>query len=178
MRNVWKTAMAVVLVGGGIGLGTILNTTADGASVSNQPGTADDPVVTKSYVDQQISQALGGGVSTGGNSGNTNSGSGTGSSATPAVNSVEIVNVNPGERLIAKAGAEFIVRSGKAVIYSPDANGVADLTDGIDVKNGQSAVNNHLLSYPRDGRGIQVQSGQNNGLIVMVRGGYEIQKAQ
>lgn len=82
--------------------------------------------------------------------------------------------MKPGQTLIASAGAEFIVRAGKAVIYSQDANGVADLTDGKDLANGVAAPTNHLLSFPRDGRGITVQSGQTLGLVVMVRGGYTL----
>ncbi|MNC15388.1 hypothetical protein D3C75_632040 [compost metagenome] len=72
------------------------------------------------------------------------------------------------------AGAEFIVRAGKAVIFSEAANGVADLTDGKDLANGQAAPMNHLLSFPRDGRGINVQDGQKLGLVVLVRGGYTL----
>ena len=66
------------------------------------------------------------------------------------------------------------MRSGNAVIYTEVASGVADLTDGKDLLNGQVAPKNHLLSFPREGRGIQVKEGQTSNLIVMVRGGYTI----
>ncbi|MNY55484.1 hypothetical protein D3C86_1914670 [compost metagenome] len=82
--------------------------------------------------------------------------------------------MKPGQTLIAGAGAEFIVRAGKAIIYSQDSNGVADLTDGADLANGLAAPSNHLLSFPRDGRGIAVQEGQTLGLVVMVRGSYTL----
>ncbi|MEK3733180.1 hypothetical protein MKX64_12125 [Paenibacillus sp. FSL M8-0334] len=146
-----------------IGAGSILSVKVNSASTT--PGTTDDPVVTKSYVDQQIQKALGGGA--------TNP---TPTPSTPEQNSNEVKNVSlkPGEILVADAGTEFIVRSGNAVIYTEDANGVADLTAGVDLLNGQAAPKNHLLSFPRDGRGIQVKPGQTNGLIVMVRGGYTI----
>lgn len=145
-----------------------LNTPADGASTT--PGTTDDPVVTKSYVDQQIQKALGGG-------GTVNPAPSPSPSPTnPGQSTSEVKNVSlkPGEILVADAGTEFIVRSGNAVIYTEDANGVADLTAGVDLLNGQAAPKNHLLSFPRDGRGIQVKPGQTSGLIVMVRGGYTI----
>lgn len=171
MKTTWKVAAAALLVGGGIWAGSLLNLTAEGAGVSNQPGTADDPVVTKSYVDQAIQQAIkGGGTVT--TPSTTPSTGESGSSS----DSVSIVEVKPGEVLIASAGAEFVVRAGKAVIYSEDANGVADLTDGIDIKDGGTVVNNHLLSFPREGRGIQVVAGNNYNLTVMVRGGYKIVK--
>lgn len=151
-------------------IGSLLNFPANGASTT--PGTADDPVVTKSYVDQQIQKALngGGGTTTPTNPTNPT----TPSQPSQGTDEVKNVALKPGKILIADAGAEFIVRSGNAVIYTEDSNGVADLTDGKDLLNGQAAPKNHLLSFPREGRGIQVKEGQKNGLIVMVRGGYTI----
>lgn len=58
MKTTWKVAAAAMLISGGIWAGSLLNEKVEGAGVTNQPGTADDPVVTKSYVDQQIQQAL------------------------------------------------------------------------------------------------------------------------
>jgi hypothetical protein len=174
MKSVWKLSLSVALLGGSLWLGSLLNTTASGAGATGQPGTSDDPVVTKSYVDQQIQKALGGGtikptpVPT-----PTPTNPTTGTPTTG--NTLVVVEVKPGERLMASAGTEFIVRNGKAIIYSTDANGVPDLTAGLDIKNGQAVVTNHLLSFPRDGRGIMVQDGQKYGLVVMVRGAYSIQ---
>lgn len=174
--------MATVLLAGGVWAGSLLNVTAEGAGVGSQPGTADDPVVTKSYVDQQIQKALQGGsitppVATAAPSVTTPPSATTAPGATASPNSSNesvIVDVKPGQTLIASAGAEFIVRAGKAIIYSQDSNGVADLTDGKDLANGVAAPSNHLLSFPRDGRGIKVQDGQTLGLVVMVRGGYTL----
>jgi hypothetical protein len=167
MKTGWKIATAVVLIGGSVWAGSLLNMQAEGAGTT--PGTADDPVVTKSYVDQAIQQALGGGDSS---SPNTPSTGESGSSSSS--DGIQIVEVKPGKILIASAGAEFIVRAGKAVVYSADVNGVADLTDGKDIPNGGTVTNNHLLSFPREGRGIQVQEGDTHNLTVMVRGGYQM----
>lgn len=170
MKAIWKVSLAALVLSGGIGIGSVMNMTANGANVNTQPGTVEDPVVTKSYVDQQIQKALGGTTAPAAPS----TGSSTNSGQASSDSQIEVVSVKPGQKLIAKAGAEFIVRNGHAVIYSEDKNGVADLTDGIDITNGQAVTTNHLLSFPRDGRGIQVKDGVTNGLIVMVRGGYEI----
>jgi hypothetical protein len=179
MKTVWKVSMATVLLAGSVWAGSMLNLTAEGASVGSQPGTADDPVVTKSYVDQQIQKAIQGGTIA------TQAPTATAAPTPTATTSptaapaqsgdaVVIVDVKPGQTLIAGAGAEFIVRAGKAVIYSQDSNGVADLTDGVDLVNGLAAPSNHLLSFPRDGRGISVKEGQTLGLVVMVRGSYTL----
>lgn len=167
MRNVWKISGVSLLLGGALVAGSLLNDSVDSASVNNTPGTADDPVVTKSYVDQQIQKALGGG----------------GGSVTPPVDgntpsggeSIKIVVLNPGKRLIANEGTEVIVRSGNAVLYTQDKDGAADLTDGLDLTNGKSVPKNHLISFPRNGRGVEVKSGNTGNLVLMVRGGYVIQ---
>lgn len=177
MKSVWKVTTAAVLLAGGVWAGSLLNVTAEGAGVGSQPGTADDPVVTKSYVDQQIQKALSGGTITtpvATPAPNATTAPVATTSPSTSSNESEIVDVKPGQTLIASAGTEFIVRAGKAVIYSKDANGVADLTDGKDLLNGVPAPQNHLLSFPRDGRGITVQEGQTLGLVVMVRGGYTL----
>ncbi|SDK87681.1 hypothetical protein SAMN05428961_10374 [Paenibacillus sp. OK060] len=196
MKPYMKVSLAALAIGVGVWVGSVYSNTAIGAGTI-QPGTADDPVVTKSYVDQQIQQALSGKISTG--SGNTSSGAdsnagngsntgstGTGNSSNTggdttlpplvsgASDALEIVMVKPGQQLIGATGAEFIVRSGKAVIVSEGTNGVADLTDGVDLTNGQEAPNNHLLSFPKDGRGITVLEGNKYSLTVMVRGGYSL----
>lgn len=177
MKTGWKYTAAVVVIGGSLWAGSLLNLTAEGASVT--PGSSEDPVVTKSYVDQVIQQALkgGGGASTTPSvptTPTTPTAPSSGGNAGTTSDAVEIVTVKPGQILIAGAGAEFVVRAGKAVIFSSDTNGVADLTDGVDIKNGGAVANNHLLSFPREGRGIQVLEGNTYSLTVMVRGAYSI----
>lgn len=199
MKSGYKAVLAVILLGAGIATGTALNNPASGAPGGKQPGTADDPVVTKSYVDQQIAQALGGNMSVGSSSvsgtkkGTTSSTNATATTnATAATNTivpsvsaptdpalasnseVKVVELAPGKKLIAKAGAEFIVRNGKASVYSMDTSGVIDITNGTEIFHNQAVEKNHLLSFPREGRGIQVQKGQTNTVTVMVRGGYSI----
>ncbi|MHA6532703.1 hypothetical protein [Paenibacillus sp. BAC0078] len=178
MNKLTKISAVTAVIGITLVAGSILNPFAEGASVGSQPGTADDPVVTKSYVDQQIQKAIqGGSIATQAPTATATPAATAAPTATPAQNAgneAKIVDVKPGQILIAGAGAEFIVRAGKAVIYSNDANGVADLTDGADLANGVAAPSNHLLSFPREGRGIAVQDGQTLGLVVMVRGTYTL----
>ncbi|WP_194539929.1 hypothetical protein [Paenibacillus sp. JZ16] len=167
MNSYLKVGLAALTIGAGIWIGATYSNTATGAGTT--PGTTDDPVVTKSYVDQQIQQALNGG---GGATNPTNPAKPT--EPSQGVDEVKNVALKPGKILIADAGTEFIVRSGNAVIYTEVSSGVADLTDGKDLLNGETAPKNHLLSFPREGRGIQVKEGQTSNLIVMVRGGYTI----
>ncbi|WP_025717595.1 hypothetical protein [Paenibacillus sp. 1-18] len=193
MKSRYKISLATVLLGGGIVAGSLMNNSVNGASDPGQPGTADDPVVTKSYVDQKIAQAIkGGGSGSSSNSKTTSSTASTTSATSSATASgasntgkastaveqteeLKVVDIKPGQKLIAKAGAEFILRNGYAVVYSMDASGAIDITSGTEIVHNQAVEKNHLLSFPREGRGIQVKEGQKFGLVVMVRGGYTIQ---
>jgi len=133
---------------------------SDSRADSSKPGSIDDPLVTKSYVDQLLA---GGGA-------------GGGSGAAAGIKT-EVVIINPGEVLLAKAGTQFVLRAGKGVAYSSDANGISDVTDGKDILSGQPVANNHLLIFPRDGRGVMPDPKANAPLTVLVIGSYEIAAA-
>ncbi len=108
------------------------------ASVSD-PGSEQDPLVTKSYVDEQTL--------------------------------FRVVTMYPGQRLVADAGAEIIVRAGKATAVVSQLGGLADVTAGRDVGQGEVVDLNHLLVIPRsDGRGLVAVT----EVILMVRGRYRI----
>lgn len=141
----------------------VVHSTAKADSTST-PGSADDPVVTKSYVDRKVAEvaqnAGGGGTVTGGNG---------------AMAPLEVVTIPTGKSIIVKAGGELIVRTGKAIAVSPDTNGLSDMTDGLDIAPGKPVGNNHLILFPRDGRGVKQDPKTKAELIVLVRGGYVLQ---
>jgi hypothetical protein len=156
----WSKMKPVTYIALGAVAGLIITYSAEGAS--QQPGSAEDPLVTKSYVDQQVARLVkeelakaGGGAATAGAE-------------------MTIVNVANHQRLMAAAGTEVIVRTGKAVAYVTDGTGISDVTDGKNITNGQPVLKDHLILFPRDGRGIMPDPKQKNGLIVMVRGEYEL----
>ncbi|WP_017810954.1 hypothetical protein [Paenibacillus shenyangensis] len=204
-HSTWLLAAGTVVIG--IWAGSSLTTVT---SASSQLGSADDPVVTKSYVDQQIQKALGGTISSTDSKTNTNtskntlpsnsSTSNTSSSSadktatnnTPAVpttgnassslngtgsstsSNVSIVELRPGKKLIAEAGTQMIVRTGKAKVYSDGANGLIDITVGNELGSAQAAPNNHLLLFPREGRGVEVDSSLRYNATIMVIGNYKV----
>lgn len=147
----------VIVVGA---IGWYQSAQADGSST---PGNIDDPIVTKSYVDQAVAKLVKAELDkiTGGKE--------SGSAA------LEVVTLPWGSKLIVEDGAEIIVRSGKAIAYSSDKNGLSDLTDGLDIAPGKPVANNHLLLAPRGGRGVEADPKQAKGLIVLVRGGYKVE---
>ena len=131
-------------------------------------GSADDPIVTKSYVDKAVNDALsafeknhsdGGGSVTG--------------SAPDQGYSFEVVKIKEGERLICGEGTEIVVRSGKASAIDNGKDGISDISTGADLKTGDAAESNHLLIVPRsDGRGIKAST----EVYAMVKGAYQIKR--
>lgn len=152
MRN-WKKIATVTTMVGALLVGTTT------AANSGAPGSVDDPLVTKSYVDQQISKV---------------SGSPGGGGSVDADTTLKVVQLQTGQKLIGHAGTEIIVRTGQAKgLLSPGGDGLSDVTAGVDIK-GTNVPTNHLILIPRsDGRGIQVTKGPSS---IMVRGSYEIEK--
>ncbi|MGZ9586284.1 hypothetical protein [Paenibacillus marinisediminis] len=168
MKQSKKIIFTAAVLSGGILMGSLMNINA-WSTAGAEPGNAQDPLVTKSYVDQLFAKLSGG---NGGNGGGTSDNGSAGGSAT--ADKMEIVTIKPGQQIIANGGAEFVVRAGKSEIYSADASGVSDLTDGVDLLNGADVPKNHLLLFPRDGRGITAKDTPKNSVVVMVRGGYTI----
>ncbi len=207
-RSTWM--LAVATIGIGVWVGSSFTTVSN---ASSQLGSVDDPVVTKSYVDQQIQKALGGNLNSGAsnsssgssannnsntssgtknnsssssnnsssssNTSNSNTGAATGSSSnsasTSATTKIDIVELRPGKTLIAAAGTQIIVRHGNATVYSVDTNGIVDVTAGTDLGGNQTIANNHLLLFPRDGRGVMVTANQTSNATLMVIGSYDVQ---
>lgn len=177
-RKIMKVAM-IAAAGAAIWFGSSsLITKADEAN--SKVGSVDDPLVTKSYLDQtlanqikqEIQKQLGNSyVGTPGNSGNTDSSNQSDSSGSANIN---VVQLQAGQTLQAGAGAELIVRSGKVLAYSSDENGIPDVTSGKDIPAGTAIELNHLLIFPRDGRGIKPDPKNKAEIFVMVRGGYSI----
>ena len=157
MKKWHKITGIALIAGAAFWFGTTIESVADSA----KPGSIDDPLVTKSYVDQLLAER---GISGGGQT-------------APAGVKTEVVVVDPGKVLLAKQGAQFVLRAGKGVAYSPDANGISDVTDGKDILNGKPVANNHLLIFPREGRGVMPDPKTDSRLTVLVIGGYEIAAA-
>jgi hypothetical protein len=204
-RNKFAVTMALV---GVIFVGFAVQSEADSALPSTTPGSSDDPLVTKSYVDEQIQKLTGkttsNPTSTGGltkdevqklineevakvkqewqlqiqqsmdtkptSNSSTNDSSGTDAVATT-------LKLDAGDTLYGGAGAEFIVRTGKAIAFTTDANGIADVTSGKDIPGNAAIELNHLLIFPREGRGIKPDPKQPSEIYVVIKGNYLLHKA-
>jgi hypothetical protein len=147
-KNMFLTT-AVVLT---LALGGVLGWVGKGMAAGEPlPGSEQDPLVSKSYVDARLEAFL---------------------SQLSVGAEMTVVELGAGQKLIAGAGTEIIVRGGSAVIIDSELGGLCDVTEGKDLRKGEPAPANHLLLVPRDdGRGIQAIG----AAIVMVRGAYTVE---
>lgn len=132
-------AAVVILVGSGFWLGGVAAETGD-------PGSAVDPLVSKSYVDQQVK-------------------------ALADQTSFQVVNLPKGSTLVGESGTEIVMRAGQVTVLASPLGGLLDVTGGRDLPQGYLAEQNHLLVVPRaDGRGVQA----NHDSVLMVKGAYTL----
>ncbi|WP_461480321.1 hypothetical protein [Paenibacillus sp. PvR053] len=172
---------------------TILIASADGKAPGVQPGSVDDPIITKSYFDQNIDQKIADAIT--GQSVNeeklkqliaaevaksgtpSTPGVGNNNGQTDAGSGLTVIKLEQGQSLYGGAGTEFIVRTGKVVAFSSTADGIADVTAAKDITAGTSVELNHLLIVPREGRGIKPDPKFKQEIYVMVRGSYLLTNA-
>ena len=82
----------------------------------------------------------------------------------------QIYNVPAGRTIYFEAGAELLLRSGDVSAVT-GYNGFIDITAGRDVLNGETIYHNHLHLVPvTDGRGLYFHT---SGWI-MIKGGYQV----
>ena len=142
------------------------------------PGTAADPVVSKSYMDAQIDilktqiSTLQQQVDKLEESGGGGTPSTPDTPATPAeAPKFEVVKVEAGKSVICAASTEIILRSGTATAIAGASGGVSDVTEGVDLSQDTAVTKNHLLIIPvDDGRGIRCTS----VCYVMIKGDYTL----
>lgn len=142
-RRLWAAAVLLVLLAAAGGYA------AFAGAGGGEPGSAADPLVTRSYVEEYVAGYV-----------------------QKALQNVQgqgwqVKVVPAGSSFLGAAGTEFILRSGRAVAVDPTGNGIPDVTAGTSLPAGQPVAANHLYIVPRDdGRGFLAQS----EVVVMYRG--------
>ncbi len=140
------------------------------------PGAEQDPLVSKSYVDNLVADAIkiaSGTNATGGSSIDMDRIISEVKSelSKTSVEAYVPVNATKGQTIIGHEGTEIILRSGKATALCPESNGVVNVSSGSDLLNGAEVKANNLLIVPRyDGRGVYVTS---NDAWFLIKGGYD-----
>lgn len=150
-------------------------------------GSSDDPIVTKSYVDDKVAALTALISGTSNNNNNNNTSSVLTEAQTKAIvddisakvleqttgpQSYVPVQLNNGQTLLGGEGTEIILRSGSAVASISGTDGLVNATNGSDLLNKVNVPKNNILIVPRnDGRGVQATS---NSTWLIVKGSYTI----
>jgi len=156
---------------------------------ANAPGSAEDPLVTRSYIDRLIADLTG--ISGSGGNGELSS-----EQIDAIVNEVVSrlgqqglsvqqqgqfqrdtagryipVSLREGQVLVGDEGTEIILRTGTAVANASGDDGLANITTGTDARNNQEIGANNMLIIPRDdGRGVRATS----DVWLLVKGRFSI----
>ncbi len=145
MKKTWITVVAVVLA---FVLGAVI-------TIAANPGTQEDPLISKSYIDAQLKPEIYAYIDQ------------------KAQSRFEVVTVKSGQTVLGGAGTEMILRMGQACVIASNRGGLADVTQGVDLANDVYAPANHLLIVPmEDGRGVRITSPTD--AILMIKGSYKI----
>ena len=138
-----------------------------GVSLAAEAGSAGDPLVTLSYlnetffneimgkVDQKIAQRTGQAVPSGG-----------GSSA-----SFTVVTLSQGQTLTGDVGCEVMLRIGSAVCVSSSDPGLIDETTASTLSNGGALAQTHLYMMTIEGRGVRAAA---DTVKLLARGEYTV----
>ena len=139
----WKTGQTILVL---VICGIFLYRAGMVKGASNSvPGSVSDPLVTKSYLEQQLAEVSGG-----------SGGSGT----------FLQVSLSKGDSIQLASGSELMLYSGNATVTGSD--GLVNLTAGELFKSGNSIVRYNLYLSPSGSSGLTASG----NVVVFIRGSY------
>ena len=163
MKNRWALRLAALML--------ISCLAMTGVSLAVEPGSASDPLVTLSYLNEtflgqimtQVDQKI-----AARNSQLLQQSGGTGS-----VSSADftVVTLSKGQTLTGGIGCEVMLRIGSASCVSPSNPGLIDETTAAALNNGGALAVNHLYMMTIEGRGVKAGAATTK---LLVRGTYTI----
>ena len=184
--RVWSAVVAVCVLSGALVAASFL---------AGSPGSAQDPLVTESYVTEQLDierqlrkelEARLMRLETQGITGGEDSAMDSQQlvraieerllvleqvleRSASSGDALEIVSLHAGEAIVGEAGTELILRSGEVTVLASPSGGLADLTVATDLGDGEAIHANHLLLVPRaDQRGLLATT----DAVLLVRGAF------
>lgn len=139
-----------------------------GASVyaATTYGTKDDPLVTKSYLDDTLTPELMAQFKT-----QLNSALAAQQSGSTAEGTFEVVTLSKGQTLTGKVGCEILLRIGTAAVAASSSPGLVDTTSGGTLDSGGALTANHLYMVSIAGNGVKATAA---AVKVLVSGSYTI----
>ena len=135
-------------------------------------GSANDPLVTKSYLDGPFLKQVQALVDQTVDARKAELEQAAGQNNGTAVGNVfKVVTLSQGQTLVGDVGCEVMLRIGTAACGSSDSVGLIDTTTGANLGNGGTLVTNHLYMVTISTRSVTATSGT---VKVLARGPYTI----
>ena len=164
MKNRWGLRLTALML--------VSALAAAGVSMAVEPGSASDPLVTLSYLNETFLGQVMAGVDQKIAARNSRllqqSGGGTGNASSAEFT---VVTLTKGQTLTGDIGCEVMLRIGSASCVSPSNPGLIDETSGTTLNNGGALSANHLYMMTIEGRGVKAGSDTTK---VLVRGSYTV----
>ena len=163
MKNRWALRLAALMLVSCLAM--------TGVSLAVEPGSASDPLVTLSYLNEtflgqvmtQVDQKI-----AARNSQLLQQSGGTGSTSSAEFT---VVTLSSGQTLTGDIGCEVMLRIGSASCVSPSNPGLIDETAAAALNNGGALAVNHLYMMTIEGRGVKAVAATTK---LLVRGSYTI----
>lgn len=124
-------------------------------------GTKDDPLITKSYLDEVLTPELMAQFSAQLDAAGGTSGDGT----------FTVVTLRKGQKITCQVGCELMLRIGSASASGPDSPVLVDTTSGTTLENGGALVKNHLYMATIVNNGLTAST---DNTKVLVSGEYTV----
>ena len=123
-------------------------------------GTKDDPLITKSYLDEVLTPEL---------MAEFNAQLGAADGDTGAA--FEVVTLSKGQTLSCQVGCEIMLRIGTASASGPDSPVLVDTTSGTTLEDGGALVKNHLYMVTIVNNGLTASA---DATKVLISGSYTV----
>lgn len=124
-------------------------------------GTKDDPLITKSYLDEVLTPELMAEFNAQLDAHGSTSEEGT----------FKVVTLNRGKTIKCQVGCEVMLRIGTAYASGSDSPALVDTTSGTTLENGAALEKNHLYMATIEGNGLTSSA---DGSKVLVSGEYTV----
>lgn len=163
-QNRWTTRLFALLT-----LCAVLSTTA---ALGAEAGSAQDPLVTLSYLNDTFLNTILARVDEKIAARNAQLGYTTpGVPSAGTVSTFTVVTLSNGQTLTGDIGCEVMLRVGSAVCVSSSAPGLIDESSASVLNNGGGLAQNHLYMMTIENRGVRATAATTK---LLVRGGYTI----
>lgn len=163
MKNRWCLRLAALMLVSCVAM--------SGVSLAVEPGSASDPLVTLSYLNEtflgqimaQVDQKIA--------ARNSQIAQQAGVGGTASNAEFTVVTLSKGQVLTGDIGCEVMLRVGSASCVSPSSPGLIDETSAATLNNGGALSANHLYMMTIEGRGVKAGADTTK---LLVRGTYTI----